>query len=106
LLLGALWDFNLVQKGYIYSVLRHLGYPSYLAPLLGTGKIIAAISIIIPGFALVKEWAYAGVVILFSGAVFSHISTEDGPGKFGMAGIFLIVTIVSWLLRYRDKLRL
>ena len=106
LLFGALWDFNLVQKRYAYNVLSHLGYPLYLASLLGTAKILAAIVILIPGFALGKEWAYSGVVILFSGALFSHISAGDGLDKYGMAGIFLIITIISWMLRYKDKLGL
>lgn len=105
LLFGALWDFNFMQKGEVYGVLRHLGYPQYLAPLLGTAKVLAAVSILIPGFALVKEWAYAGVVILFSGALFSHISAGDGPDKYAMAGAFLIITIISWLLRYKDRSR-
>ncbi|HEY9000652.1 MAG TPA: DoxX family protein [Mucilaginibacter sp.] len=105
LLFGALWDFNLLQKGYAGSILKHLGYPSYLAFLLGAGKILAAVALLVPGFARLKEWAYAGVVILFFGAVFSHVSTGDGPGKYGMAALCLTLTVISWLLRYRDKLK-
>lgn len=103
LLFGALWDFNLVQKGYAYHVLSHLGYPLYLASLLGAAKVLAAAAILMPGFATIKEWAYAGVVILFSGALFSHISAGDRPDKYGMAATFLIITIISRLLRYHDK---
>lgn len=99
LLFGALWDINLVEKGYVYDVLQHLGYPSYLASLLGTCKIAAGVIILLPRFDLIKEWAYAGIVILFGGALFSHLSTGDGPDKYGMALIFLIITIVSWLAR-------
>src|SRR4051794_20888573 len=89
LLFGALWDFNLVEKGYVYRVLQHLGYPLYLAVLLATCKILAGVVILLPRFNLVKEWAYAGVVILFGGALFSHASVGDGPDKYGMAIIFL-----------------
>jgi hypothetical protein len=101
LLFGALWDFNLIEKGYVYGVLQHLGYPLYLASLLGTCKILAGVIILIPHFGLIKEWAYAGIVILFGGGLFSHISTDDGPDKYGMAVAFLIITIISWSMRTR-----
>ncbi len=29
---GALWDFNLINKGYVHNILHHLGYPRYLEP--------------------------------------------------------------------------
>jgi hypothetical protein len=38
---------------------------------------------------------YAYVAILFSGALFSHISAGDGPDKYGMAAAFLIITILK-----------
>src|SRR3569833_64510 len=99
LFFGALWDFNLVQKDYVYGVLRHLGYPLYLAALLGICKILAATAILLPGFGVIKEWAYGGIIILFSCALYSHISIGDGPDRFGMAGLFLIITIFSWFLK-------
>ena len=43
--------------------LTHLGYPVYLLSLLGTLKILGVITILIPKFPLLKEWAYAGRLI-------------------------------------------
>ena len=43
--------------------ITHLGYPVHFAVLLGVWKIVGAIVILPPGFALVKEWAYAGIFI-------------------------------------------
>lgn len=81
LLYGALWDFNLLNNGYVYDTLLHLGYPVYLAAILGVSKILAAIAILIPGFEILKEWAYAGIAILFGGAFVSHIASGDGLGN-------------------------
>src|SRR5215468_3060668 len=39
----------------------HLGYPEYLATLLGAGKLLGAVAIVTPGFPVLREWAYAGV---------------------------------------------
>ena len=48
--------------------MTHLGYPVHFTVLLGIWKILGAIVILLPGFALVKEWAYAGIFIDFTGA--------------------------------------
>ncbi len=39
------------------------GYPQHLRIVLGIAKPLAAIIILLPGLALVKEWAYAGAGI-------------------------------------------
>ncbi|RDC64227.1 DoxX family protein [Adhaeribacter pallidiroseus] len=103
---GALWDFNLLNKGYVYSILNHLGYPLYLAAILAIGKIAAAVVILIPGLWLLKEWAYAGVVILFIGGFLSHVIVGDGFGQFIWSLLFGIMALVSWKLNYQsDKVK-
>lgn len=104
LLYGALWDFNILNKDYVYRTLAHLGYPTYLAAVLAVAKILAAVIILLPGFRLGKEWAYAGVTILFAGALVSHMLTGDSFAQYCFTGVFLILTLSLWLLRYRDRL--
>ena len=99
LVYGALWDFNVLNQGYVYTVLRHLGYPLYLAGVLGACKLAAAAVIVTPGLGLLKEWAYAGVVILFAGAFVSHLAVGDGPGQFIWSFLFAVLTGLSWRLR-------
>jgi uncharacterized membrane protein YphA (DoxX/SURF4 family) len=99
LVYGALWDFNVLNKGYVYDILRHLGYPLYLAVILGVMKLVAAVVILLPGFPLQKEWTYTGVVILFAGAFASHQFAGDSIGKSGFALGFAIIGILSWILR-------
>ncbi|MFM7023105.1 MAG: DoxX family protein [Flavobacteriales bacterium] len=51
-----------------------LGYPKYLIPFIGVAKIAGSISILIPGFRRIKEWAYAGLFFDLTGALYSVIA--------------------------------
>src|SRR5580704_11692525 len=73
LMFGGLWDLDILNKGYVQKVIADLGYPYYMPYIFGTWKILAGIAILIPGFQRLKEWAYAGVFFVFSGACFSHL---------------------------------
>jgi hypothetical protein len=99
LVYGALWDFNLLNEGYVHGILKHLGYPLYLGPILGTCKLAAAVVILLPEFRLLKEWAYAGVVILFVGGFVSHLLVGDGLGQYIWSFLFGVLAISSWALR-------
>ena len=64
------------------EMITHLGYPVYLLTLLGVCKILAVVAVLLPAgrqvfLNLVKEWAYAGIFFVMSGAIFSHIATGD-----------------------------
>ena len=100
---GALWDLNLLNKGYVYGVLRHLGYPTYLGTMLGVCKLAAAGVFLVPGARLLKEWAYTGIVILFSAAFVSHVIVGDGAGVFIWSLLFSMLTILSWALRPQNR---
>jgi hypothetical protein len=39
-----------------------LGFPLYLIRLLGVWKVLGGLAILAPGFSLLKEWAYAGIL--------------------------------------------
>ena len=47
-------------KTTIDGIMR-LGYPSYIIPALGLGKVLAILAILWPGVPRLKEWAYAGI---------------------------------------------
>ncbi|ANH82754.1 hypothetical protein A8C56_18805 [Niabella ginsenosidivorans] len=95
---GALWDFNILNKGSVQGVLSRLGYPEYLAFILGSAKIPAAIVILLPRLSVLKEWAYAGLCFLFTGAVISHIVVKDYASVL-FPLIFTLFTLLSWWLR-------
>jgi len=95
---GAFWDFNILNKGAVQGVLSRLGYPAYLAFILGSAKILAAIAILLPRLKILKEWAYAGTFFLFAGATASHIAVKDFSSVI-FPLIFVIFILLSWWLR-------
>jgi hypothetical protein len=103
LLYGATWDFNWLNKSFVRGILGHLGYPPYMDAFLGMAKIPAAIVILIPGFPLLKEWAYAGTVFLFMGAVYSHIAAGDSAVPAIFPGIYVVLGLASWALRPESR---
>ncbi len=56
-----------------------------------------------PGFLLLKEWAYAGVVSLFIGGFVSHLLVGDGLDQFVWALLFGIIATGSWALRPANR---
>ncbi|MGY1980750.1 DoxX family protein [Nocardia gipuzkoensis] len=94
---GSVW--NLLTIEWIEIQLQHLGYPHFFAYILGVWQVGAAVAIIAPGFALIKEWAYTGAFLLWSGAVLSHLAVGDGVESWSVPLMFAICAIASWKLR-------
>jgi uncharacterized membrane protein YphA (DoxX/SURF4 family) len=85
------------------DMMEHLGYPLYFLPLLGVWKILGVVAVLVPGFPLVKEWAYAGFFFAMSGAVYSHIASgDDAIQSFGPV-LLIILTVVSWYFRPAER---
>lgn len=96
---GATWDFNLVNHGYVHNIMMRLGYPDYIAYILGAGKVLGCIAVLVPGFGRLKEWAYAGTFFNFAGALASHLLAGDQPVSVIAPVIFGALTMASWWLR-------
>ncbi len=86
----------------VYGI-THLGYPVYFLTILGVWKILGVVAVLIPKFALVKEWAYAGFFFTMSGAIFSHIAVGDPMKELFPGLLLLILTILSWYFRPADR---
>lgn len=78
---------------------HHLGYPVYLTTILGTWKILGVITLLLPGFRLLKEWAYAGFFFLMTGAVISHLVSGDNIGGVIAQLTFVGLIVLSWAFR-------
>ena len=76
-----------------------LGYPAYFLTLLGIWKILGIVAVLVPGYPLIKEWAYAGFFFAMSGAVYSHIAMHHPPKDLFGPILLLILTAVSWYFR-------
>ena len=74
------------------------GYPQHLRIVLGIAKPVAAIVLLLPGLALVKEWAYAGVTFALVMATISGYLTGDGNGWM-LAPVLLVLVAVSYFTR-------
>ena len=85
------------------DMIAHLGYPIYLLTLLGAWKILGVITVLIPKFPLLKEWAYAGFFFVMSGAIFSHIASGDSITEIFPALLLLMLTLTSWYFRPADR---
>lgn len=83
--------------------LLHLGYPVYLLTLLGICKILGVAAVLVPKFAIVKEWAYAGFFFMMAGAIFSHIAVGDGFTEVLPSALLLSLTVISWYFRPLDR---
>lgn len=81
----------------------HLGYPAYLASLLGIAKIAGAVVVLLPGLPLLKEWAYAGFFFVMLGALFSHLASGDAITETLPALLLLALTMVSWYCRPMNR---
>jgi len=85
------------------AMMTRLGYPGYLLTMLGIWKILGVIAVLVPGFPLLKEWAYAGFFFAMSGAVISHIAWGDPIKEMFPPLLLLVLTVVSWYFRPADR---
>lgn len=82
--------------------ITQLGYPVYLLTILGVWKILGVVTVLIPKFPRLKEWAYAGFFFAMSGAAISHIVSGE-PVKIFPSLLLLILTVVSWYFRPANR---
>ncbi len=94
---------QLLQLKEEVDMMTHLGYPLYFLTTLGIWKILGVIAILLPKFALLKEWAYAGFFFAMSGAIFSHLANGDSAKELFGPLLLLILTFVSWYFRPIDR---
>ena len=80
-------------------VLTHLGYPVYLLTILGVWRLLGAITLLVPRFPRLKEWAYAGTFIELTGAAASWGTRGGSMGDLIWPLAFALLTLASWALR-------
>jgi len=83
--------------------IARLGYPQYIMTILGVWKVLGGLVLFLPGLALLKEWAYAGILFNLTGA--SASNAFAGMGTFHILGpiIILLIALVSDALRPRTR---
>lgn len=94
---------DLAQPPAVLEGMAHLGYPAYLATLLGVWKVLGAVAVVVPGFPRIKEWAYAGMFFDLTGAAVSHAASGDPPGNVLTPLILLAIVGASYALRPESR---
>lgn len=92
-----------VQIRDVIAGFKPLGYPTYFISLIGIWKMLGIIAILVPGFKLLKEWAYAGLFFVMSGAVISHIAAGNVTIQIIAPILLTIFTVLSWYLRPANR---
>lgn len=110
--IATLWlSLGMVSTGIVQIIgieeelqkMERLGYRHYFLVTIGVWKILGVVAVLIPGYPLVKEWAYAGFFFLMSGAIVSHTAMGDSAQEFFGPSLLLMLTLLSWYLRPDDR---
>jgi len=83
----------------LFGILLHLGYPPHFGTMLGVWKLLGAVALLLPGYPLLKEWAYAGMFFDFSAAAVAHASAGDGVIWYIGPVLSIGALVASWHLR-------
>ena len=97
MLLGSLS--YLTGNEQVVSGFAKAGYPQHLRIVLGIVKPAAAIVLLLPGLALLKEWAYAGVTFAWVMAFISAYTLGEPAQIWVMPLALLALLIVSYVTR-------
>jgi polyferredoxin len=89
----------LIGSEQVVSGFAKAGYPQHLRIVLGIAKPLAAIVLLLPGFALLKEWAYAGVTFAWIMAFTSAYSGGEGVQMWILPLALLALLIISYVTR-------
>ncbi len=81
------------------TIMERLGYPDYFMSIIGIWYVLAGVALIVPRFPRLKEWAYAGLVFLYTGAIASRLAVGDPLVTLVGPVILTGLTVASWALR-------
>jgi hypothetical protein len=83
----------------VVSGFTKAGYPQHLRIVLGLAKPAAAIVLLLPGLALLKEWAYAGAAFAWIMALISAMASKEPVQIWILPPILLTLLVVSYATR-------
>jgi hypothetical protein len=96
-LLGSLT--YLTGNEQVVSGFAKAGYPQHLRIVLGMAKPAAAIVLLLPGLALLKEWAYAGASFAWIMAFISAYAAGEAVQILVVPPVLLALLAVSYVTR-------
>lgn len=94
---------NVISGPYVADIVTGLGYPAYILAILGVCKVPGAITLMVPGFLRLKEWAYAGIAFELIGAAASQ-AVRGGASDVAAPVALLALALASWALRPPNRI--
>jgi hypothetical protein len=95
----------IARAPHFVAEMAHLGYPAYFLSILGPWKVLAAVTVLVPRFARLKEWAYAGMIFDATSAAASRAAVGDGALAVIVPLVVAGLVVASWALRPEGRVR-
>lgn len=92
----------LTMNAELVSNFKTLGFPTFFVSILGVAKLLGAVVLVAPVGTRLKEWAYAGFIFIFIGAIWTHIATGT---PWITPAVFLIILGVSYFFWTKVSVR-
>ena len=89
----------LVKAAHFVTEMARLGYPNYFLFPFGLLKVVGAVTILVPDFSRLKEWAYAGMVFDVVFAAYSRATMNDPLSQVLLPLVIGTLVLTSWALR-------
>jgi uncharacterized membrane protein len=94
---------NLIPIEHIAHDMLILGYPKYFLLILGTWKILGALTLVVPRTRQLKEWAYAGMLFDLTGAALSRLATGTTIVMVVVPALVACLVMISWVYRPESR---
>jgi len=82
---------------------QRLGFPDYFRVELALAKFLGVLALLAPAGPRLKEWAYAGFVILLGSAVVAHLASGEPLGSVAGPVVLLGMLAASYALHRRRQ---
>lgn len=106
----GLVSLTMIYSAFVYitdpllgQAFNQLGFPEYFRIELAIAKIIGVVMLLTPVSSWLKEWTYAGFVIVFVSAIVAHLVNGDPSMLWFKPVIFLAIHILSYVT-YRIRI--
>jgi hypothetical protein len=94
---------NIALQPEAVKFITDLGYPEYFIPFIGVAKMLGSITILMPGYNRVKEWAYAGLFFDLAGAFYSLIMVNGFDPSMLVMVIIIGIGVASYIFTHKLK---
>lgn len=92
-LMGA---YDITQPEDLRAAMDAISMPHYILRILGVAKLTGGLVLLLRTPLVLREWAFAGFFVWWSGAVSTHLITGEGLANLVPLGVLGALLIVSF----------